>query len=265
MPVVEPYGISEPLATSGKINLNTQIAPFSYITRTTGLRAVLKAVMLTALNPAQLTDKSGKNKLIGSYKNSYGKATGSSQNDLAFDRYPIDLDATVGQLTTATADQAIFPEFVRGTHTADAPNFFVSASQICDVPLVPVGSAGSLDSFWTKNIMTGDNSLERPYALIYPRVTTKSNIFTVYVVAQSLKKIANDPAQNVWNENRDQVLGEYRASYTIEKYLNPDNDDMTSDVDGKTICQAANDSSISPTAGLRSTKWRLLSLKRFGQ
>ena len=28
MPIVEPYGISEPFATSGKINLNTQIAPF---------------------------------------------------------------------------------------------------------------------------------------------------------------------------------------------------------------------------------------------
>jgi hypothetical protein len=38
MPVVEPYSISVPLATSGKVNLNCQIAPFTYIRRDTALR-----------------------------------------------------------------------------------------------------------------------------------------------------------------------------------------------------------------------------------
>ena len=31
MPFVEPYLISEPLSTAGRVNLNYQIAPFSYI------------------------------------------------------------------------------------------------------------------------------------------------------------------------------------------------------------------------------------------
>jgi hypothetical protein len=41
MPVVEPWAISEPFATAGKINLNEQLAPFVNIKRDTGLRAVL--------------------------------------------------------------------------------------------------------------------------------------------------------------------------------------------------------------------------------
>ncbi len=42
MPVVEPYAISEPLSTAGKINMNFQIVPFTYIERSTGLYAVLE-------------------------------------------------------------------------------------------------------------------------------------------------------------------------------------------------------------------------------
>jgi len=41
MPVVEPYAISTPFATAGKVNLNYQIAPFTYITRATALLGVL--------------------------------------------------------------------------------------------------------------------------------------------------------------------------------------------------------------------------------
>ena len=268
MPVVEPYGISEPFATSGKINLNSQIQPFTYITRTTGLRAVLKSVMITGLNPAQ-TANSGGNTLIGGYKNPNGTATGASVNDLAVDRYPIDPLATVGQLTTTSPDTASFPEFARSMHTAAAPNFFVSASQICDVPLIPpfpqTPNINSLSDFWKANIMTGDNSLERPYSLIYPRVTTKSNIFTVHVLAQSLKQLPADAAAPTptWIENKDQVLSEYRGAYTIEKYFDPNTDDIT-DASGATQT-AANDGSISASAGLRTTKWRLVGLKRFGQ
>ena len=216
MPVVEPYGISEPFATSGKVNLNTQIAPFTYITRTTGLRAVLKSVMLTALNPTMSSDSSN-NKFVSNYKQPYNgqNAYGYHVNTNATTRYPIDRDQTVGQITTTPASFTsvpapadtnttnAYPEFGRATHTAATPNFFVSASQICDLPLVPQGiSAAGVQNFWQTNSMTGDNSLERPYSMIYPRVTTKSNIFTVHVLAQSLKKIATDPNQAVWNETK---------------------------------------------------------------
>jgi len=53
MPVVEPYAISEPFSTAGKINLNCQVAPFTYIKRTTALRALLKSERVIAIpNPA---------------------------------------------------------------------------------------------------------------------------------------------------------------------------------------------------------------------
>jgi hypothetical protein len=68
--------------------------------------------------------------------------------------------------------------------------------------------------------LTGDNSLERIYATVYPRLTTKSNTFTVYARVQSLKKVSGgDPA--VWIEGRDVVTGEYRGYQTIERYVDP--------------------------------------------
>ena len=42
MPVIEPYAISTCLASAGKINLNDQIAPFTYLHRNTALRALLE-------------------------------------------------------------------------------------------------------------------------------------------------------------------------------------------------------------------------------
>src|SRR6202012_3258377 len=50
MPVVEPYPISEPFSTAGKINLNYQIMPFGdYITRDTALRSLLRSEQLTLI------------------------------------------------------------------------------------------------------------------------------------------------------------------------------------------------------------------------
>ncbi|NBV25571.1 MAG: hypothetical protein EBS05_27140, partial [Proteobacteria bacterium] len=43
MPVIEPYAISEPFSTAGKVNLNYEMAPFSYIRRATALHAVFKS------------------------------------------------------------------------------------------------------------------------------------------------------------------------------------------------------------------------------
>ena len=39
MPIVEPYAISDRLSTAGKINMNYQIQPFTYIERSTGIQA----------------------------------------------------------------------------------------------------------------------------------------------------------------------------------------------------------------------------------
>jgi hypothetical protein len=79
--------------------------------------------------------------------------------------------------------------------------------------------AGS-GNFWKTRRLTGDNSKERPYATIYPRLTTKSNTFTIHFRAQTLQKApGGNPGE--WDETRDKILGEYRGSQTIERYIDP--------------------------------------------
>jgi hypothetical protein len=93
-----------------------------------------------------------------------------------------------------------------------------SAAEICDINLLPntspssstgafdPTSASAVQIFWTANALTGDNSRERPYNGLYPRLTTKSNTFTIHVRAQSLKmppglSPASDGTGLVWVEN----------------------------------------------------------------
>jgi hypothetical protein len=78
----------------------------------------------------------------------------------------------------------------------------------------PVGTGG--------HRLTGDNSRERIYATIYPRLTTKSNTFTIHFRVQTLKPVSgvgSDPTK--WREGTDVVTGEYRGSQTIERYVDP--------------------------------------------
>jgi hypothetical protein len=140
---------------------------------------------------------------------------------------PVDEDATIGQIEN---------RFANGS--ADA---YLSESEICAVPLVPKMSPslinasdsaatvqGKVSAFWNPSnqadvsgALTGDNLRELPYAQIYSRLTTRSNSYTVHVWVQVLKKIATDPNQNVWNPATDIILGEWRGSYEIERYLSP--------------------------------------------
>ncbi len=59
MPVVEPYAISQPVATSGKINMNYRIAPFDYIERSTAMRAAIRGEFLTAVPAGRISDFKG--------------------------------------------------------------------------------------------------------------------------------------------------------------------------------------------------------------
>ncbi len=198
MPIVEPYAISEPFSTAGKVNLNYQIAPFTYIKRTTGLHAVLRSTKVTAI-----------------------PTTSSDKNQLR--RYDINPD--VG----GSADGSQLEGSQKGTLYGFYKKLYLegdlfrSASQICDIGLVPEGpgvnvSYDSLPTFWNQNRRTGDNVREIPYGHIYPRVTTKSNTYTVHMRVQSLRKARNsDPAK--WVEGRDQVLSEYRGSTSLERYI----------------------------------------------
>lgn len=199
MPIVEPYAISEPFSTAGKVNLNYQIVPFSNIVRKTGLYAVLKSAKITAIPSAPST-------MPANYKSAY-----NMRNSLG---------SVATRLTIDTAEtlKAFDTKF-------SANDIFRSASQICEMFLVPTGqSLSNVQSlgggFWSTQKLTGDNSREAPYGHIYPRVTTKSNTFQVHYKVQLLKKRTNSD-QTVWVEGRDRVVSEYRGSTILERYVDP--------------------------------------------
>jgi uncharacterized protein (TIGR02600 family) len=224
MPVVEPYAISEPFSTAGKINMNYQIAPFTYITRDTGMRAALDAVKITAVPTSN------------AYLRNFGPSGANLNNKAINYRYPVDPDATL----TLFADR-----FAKN-------NPFISASEICEMFLVPKpenkpspaapeapsvnpyqiqpptnGTAAAIlsyvQTFWLSPLGgegTADNLRERPYAALYPRLTTKSNTYTVHLRVQSLKKRPGSDPQT-FDQTKDTVTSEYRGSFMIERFLDP--------------------------------------------
>ena len=216
MPVVEPYAISTPFATSGKVNMNYQIAPFTYITRATALMGVLGSeYVISAANNMGTTYKAvGTNNGGGGAGNVY--------------RYPVKvLEADNYTLGSTTGTFVPFQKrFASG-------EIFRSAAEICDIYLVPQGqswtnwtapgspaSGTDAENYWSNHLLTGDNTRERPYNGLYPRLTTKSNTYTVHVRAQALKSPSNLPAGE-WIENTQLIASEYRGSTTINRYIDP--------------------------------------------
>lgn len=214
LPVVEPYAISEPFSTAGKINLNYVIAPFgyakgssgnntstansrSYLRRDTGVRGVMKSTFVMAVPKNQPN----------------GGHTENPQSITTQLRFPIDLNKTLEAMETRLKSKE-----------GDYP-LFRSASELCTVDLYPQDIAvGSWPAFWDNlGALTGDNGRERPYAHIYPRVTTKSNVYTVHMRCQSIRK-AKGTAPNEFDEDKDTVLGEYRGSATVERFIDPNDE-----------------------------------------
>ena len=201
MPVVEPYAISEPLSTAGRVNMNYQILPFTYIQRSTAVQAALHTERIVAIKSILATDQ-GRKGGVDLYK------TTTTNNS----RFPLNL-----------------PETLQGFEARFAANdLFRSAAEICSIPLVPAGSTWAAvndGTFWSANTLTGDNSKERPYARIYPKLTTKSNTYTVHYRVEVLKKRPNSDAA-IWTEAQDKVISTYRGSTTIERYVNPRDPDL---------------------------------------
>ncbi len=218
LPIIEPYAISEPFSTAGKVNLNYVMAPFgyakgsagtnpdgnarSYIRRDTALRGVMKSVKMMMV-PTGMVE--------GGYNNE--PVTVNQQF-----RYDIDLDATIGTIETRLKDSD------RG--------LFRSSAEICNVDLVPqqIGKPGDWKGFWESTYAcTGDNMRELPYSHIYPRITTKSNVFTVHMRCQTIRKApGTDPER--FEEGKDAIVGEYRGSSVIERFIDP-NDPKLADYD----------------------------------
>ncbi len=239
MPVVEPYPISEPFSTAGKINMNYDIFPFRYIKRRTGLHAVMKRTGMAALpgsggsydQPAKPSGWPWFNK-ASNYKGGRDQAPFQS-------RYDINLSAVDG---TLAAFERRFG--VQG-------DVFRSASEICSVFLIPkmcpdpyipyppeatdrtaLMNTDKIMEWWTGDPakvdafeLTGDNTREAPYGQIYPRLTTKSNVYQVHYQVQLLKK-ARSTGPDVWDEALDLVAGEQRGAAIFERYLDPGDREM---------------------------------------
>jgi uncharacterized protein (TIGR02600 family) len=249
MPIVEPYAISEPFSTAGKVNMNYQIVPFTYLTRSTAVRAVLKSTNLMAI---PTTD--GRN-----YKS--GTSVDFPLTMPPDYRYTLNLEEQGG--TLEGFERRFNPKKFGLGGTAD---IFRSASEICDIFLVPknlvnstVSAPGNptystMGSWWGNYELTGDNVRESPYGHIYPRLTTKSNTFTVHVQAQSIAKANGTPADE-FIEEKDKVTGEYRGAFLLERYLDPNSDSLV-DSQGKPASETDADSMVGPY------KFRVISSKR---
>jgi uncharacterized protein (TIGR02600 family) len=198
MPVVQPYAVSEPFSTAGKININYQIAPFSYIRRATGLHAVMQSERILSI-------PNGKGTV---YKN-YNSASGNTGW-----RNPIDIPATLVQWED---------KYRKG-------ELFRNASEICEQFLVPANKGisattapalrSAMTSFWNNHRLTGDNVLEKPYANIYPRLTTNSNHYRVHFLLQTLKP-ARSADPGVWEEGRGEITGELQGDALVERAIDP--------------------------------------------
>ncbi|MEQ1859898.1 MAG: Verru_Chthon cassette protein A [Chthoniobacteraceae bacterium] len=225
MPVIEPYAISEPFSTAGKVNLNCEIMPFKYIRRTTALRAALQSVRITAVPPSRLR--------VGTVSGAY--KLGSPSGTPLADNYRLALnrDETIKSIVSLFDD----PDLADRSYE----RFYKSASQICERFLYPKldetdkqlfgggtepkwnRSDTDIRQFWERNNLGGDNTREKPYADLYSRLTTKSNTFTVHMRVQKLRpqRGLKDEDFLKWTEKDDSISAEYRGESQIERYLDP--------------------------------------------
>ncbi len=244
MPVVEPYAISESLSTGGKVNLNYQMLPFRHIERSTALRGVFKSEFMLCL-----PTPNGKNRsrIAKDYKVGAGRGRGYHWRDRPYGGNLQKLRLRTVILEDETLDQ-FFWKFDREKEifkaASEVTTMHLVPQQVADrmgltsfdskletyTPKVTNGKVPDMDSgkYWSEHAIVGDNGRERPYANIYSRVTTKSNTFKVHYRAQVLKQSRRDePSQYAsWNPLVDSVVGEYRGSTIVERYVEPNDPEI---------------------------------------
>lgn len=195
MPTATPEHVCTPFATQGKVNLNHQLMPFTHIKRTTALRAALKVERVLAIPTT-------------------AGATYKTQVNNPDWRLFIDPDETL---------KGFEAKFSRG-------ELFLTESELCEQFLIPEGQTWDADgstmhAFWQRHRLSGDNVLERPYAGLYSRVTTRSNAFRLHFRVQALGKHPDTPA-NQFDPLRDHVIADQRGSASIERVLQTDHPDL---------------------------------------
>ena len=296
IPITEPYAISEPMSTAGKVNLNYQILPFTYLKRATAVRAAMATEKIAQVSLAQSSTCKGNGYEQGVCVN--GPYTNVAQ--CVNCRFPIDLDVTLSQFDKKFNNWDVFH----------------SASQICEEFLVPMDIPNKLPNgisaptttnpYGTGQIATptgnyalpsfsgdttgvtgfakdwyvpvstpqnpssytnapfamiGDNVREQPYTHLYGKITTKSNTFTVYYRVQALKTPPTaDPTK--WTETPSGITGEYRGSTTIERFIDPNEKTAAGlNIVPDAAAQAAGGSA--PTSLEAYYKWRVVENHQF--
>ena len=145
MPIVEPYPISEPFSTAGKVNLNYRIAPFDYIRRSTALRAALYSVRVTAVPSGKSATANTATAYYSIYKTGFPAGTPISNNF----RDLVDRDQTIAELDSVYDGPSGNPPSVNA-------GFFKTASQICEEYLIPWGvkwtTAAAMQTWWTTTV-----------------------------------------------------------------------------------------------------------------
>lgn len=229
MPVVEPYAISEPFSTAGRVNMNYEIAPFTYIRRDTALRGVLRSSLLTAVEDRWAYTRKMQTSSFRYDVNNLAYKNYLQANEHWGFRYPIHPGETLKQFD----------------HRFAAGDAFRSPSEICSLFLYPAAQPNSsnpeapesplvtwdqsntnISTWWyndpggSRKAVTADNMRERPYASLYPQLTTRSNTYTVHFRVQTVQKVPSTQ-HNVWVEERDRVVSEFRGASTVERYIDP--------------------------------------------
>lgn len=221
-PITEPWPMTCNFSTEGKVNMNFQVLPWMWLRRATAMHGALQGVRITAIPTRALMSEGHSAK---------GNDDGSPIGEEF--RYAVNAEPTL-----AAFDQRF-----------DANDVFRTPSEICEMFLVPKRIVGHRydgegfapadpDSLAAKDMLawwqgdaadqrdafeaTGDNARESPYAQLYPRLCTQSNVYRVHYRVQLLRKSrATLPA--TWDDANDHVIVERRGSDVIERrYAPPD-------------------------------------------
>lgn len=225
MPTVEPRMMSSAFATEGKINLNFQMIPFTWMERSTGIHAALQGVQIPAIphNAAGLY----KQPLIG---------TRPPTSEPPEFLYEVNIEETL---------RAMRGLFQRGdvfTHPSDICAYYLVPKRITgresdyDRNLTPAPLNPStlqveqMNEWWNGDPsepleldafeLTGDNLRESPYGQLYPRLCTRSNVFKVHFRVQLLGKSRSTVAHE-WDIQRESIKAEQRGAMVIERFLDP--------------------------------------------
>lgn len=234
-PVVEPHFLSPAFSTEGKINLNCQMIPFTWIERTTALHAAFKGVRIPAIHHSAREI----------YKAPFDPSAPPTANAPEM-LYEVDVDKTLKAFRTRfTAGEVFFhPSEICNTYLFPRriPGFEQDYTRgLNPAPLDPANfEYEQLNEWWNGDPtdprridafeLTGDNLRESPYAQVYPRLCTRSNVYKVHYRVQLISKSRSTPA-NQWNVESEKITAEQRGAVTIERYLDPNDPnipDMTS-------------------------------------